>query len=51
MQTRTVDHAIVHSAVTRSRERPSPTVATAIGLGTTIGLCLAYLMELVTRSA
>jgi uncharacterized protein involved in exopolysaccharide biosynthesis len=51
MQTQTIDHAAVRSAETRSRERQSPTVAAAIGLGALLGLCLAVLMELVTRSA
>jgi len=51
MQTQTIVHAVVRSAETSSRERPSPTVAAAVGLGTLLGLCLAHLMALVTRSA
>jgi len=51
MQAQTIVHAVVRSAETSSRERPSPTVAAAIGLGTLLGLCLAHLMALVTRSA
>lgn len=49
MQTQSIVHSVGRLAETRSQERPSLTAAAAIGLGMVLGLCLAHLMELVTR--
>ncbi len=51
MLTQSIVHTVGRLAETRSRERPSLTVAAAISAGTLLGLCLAYVMELATRHA
>lgn len=51
MPTQSIAQTVDSHAETRSRERPSLPVAAAIGLGTLLGLSLAYVMELATRYA
>ena len=51
MPTQSIAHTVGSQAETRSRERPTLTVAAAIGLGTLLGLSLAYVVELATRYA